>query len=107
LNKLKEIWGWIVAVVGGAFGILLYILQRKGEKINALQAKVELAKAEKETDLIEAEIKHLKNNKNNLAKENKELDKSLQKVEEKRKQIAEDTKKLTDPKAIASYWNNN
>lgn len=107
MTKIKEFLGWIVAGLGAVLGIVLYMLSRKGKEVDALNAKIELAKTEKQTDLIEAEINTLKAEKETSKKHNQELDKSLSKLEEKRKQIPEDAKKLTNPKEVADYWNNN
>lgn len=107
MTKIKELLGWIVAGLSTILGIVLFVLSRKNKELDALNAKVDLAKTEKETDLLEVEIKDLKEDKANLKKTNQELDKALVKVEEKRKQVVEDAKKLKNPKDVASYWNDN
>lgn len=107
MTKIKELLGWIVASLSAILGIVLFVLSRKNKELDALNAKVDLAKTEKETDLLEVEIKDLKEDKANLKKTNQELDKALVKVEEKRKQVVEDAKQLKNPKDIANYWNNN
>jgi predicted nucleic acid-binding Zn-ribbon protein len=106
METLKKYWAMIGAGVAGFVGILLFLLSRKGAEVNALQAKVALAKTEKEADVLEAQIQALKTNKDNLAKHNAELDKTLEAVENKRVEIREEAKNLKDPKEIASYWNN-
>ena len=108
MNKIKEglstIWGYIVLAGAAAIGILLYIVQAKQKKINALNAKTELADTQKKADLVEIEIKeHLANNAT-LDKEVKELNKSLDALEEKRKQIASEEKKKTSEE-IEDFWN--
>lgn len=106
METLKKYWATVATFVAGFVGLLLFFLSRKGAEVNALQAKVALAKTEKEADVLEAEIKALKTNKDNLAKHNAELDKALETVENKRVEIREEAKNLKDPKAIADYWNN-
>lgn len=106
MDKAKQIWGYVVAGVGALIGILLFFLSRKGKEVDALNAKINLAKTEKQADVLETEIKVLKTNKDNLNKHNEELDKALETVENKRVEIREEAKNLKDPKAIADYWNN-
>lgn len=104
--KIKNLIATIIAGLTGLLGMLLYFLSKQNKQIESLKAKVDLAKTEKETDLIEVEIKELQGTHTNLQKTEKELEKTLVKVQEKRKQIAEDVKNLKDPKEIAEYWNN-
>lgn len=107
MNKLKQWWGYIAAGLTAAASLALYIFMRRGDKVNELKAKVVLAGTEKQADVLETEIKHLKENKDNLKHENKELDKALGQLEEKRKEIADNAKDLKNPKDVADYWNNN
>jgi hypothetical protein len=108
MDKIKEslsaIWGWIVVVVGAAIGIMLYIIQAKQKKIDALNAKVELADTQKKADLIEVEIKQHLDNADLLDKEAKELNKSLDNLEQKRKEIAASEKNKTSDE-VESFWN--
>lgn len=106
METLKKYWATVGGLFAGFVGLLLFLLSRKGAEVNALQAKVALAKTEKEADVLEAEIQALKSNKNNIARHNAELDKTLEAVENKRVEIREEAKNLKDPKAIADYWNN-
>jgi septal ring factor EnvC (AmiA/AmiB activator) len=108
MDKIKEtlsaIWGWIALVAAAAVGIMLYIIQAKQKKINALNAKVELADTQKKADLVEVEIKeHLANNAT-LDKEVTELNKSLSALEQKRKDIAASEKNKT-PDQVEDFWN--
>lgn len=107
MDKLKQIWGYVVAGVGALVGILLFFLSRKSKEVDALNAKIALAKTEKQADVLETEINILKFDKTNLAKHNAELDKSLQTVENRRAEIKEEAKNLKDPKEIAKYWEDN
>jgi len=107
VSKTKQIWGWLVAGVTGLVGLLLYMLTRKGEEINSLKAKVAIASTEKEADALETEIKAAASRKNNLKKQNEELDKTLAELETKRKKIKVEVSNMTDPKAISDYWDNN
>jgi uncharacterized membrane-anchored protein YhcB (DUF1043 family) len=108
MNKIKEglsaLWGWIVLIGAAVIGILIYIIQAKQKKINAMNAKIELADTQKKADLIEVEIKeHLANNAT-LDKEIKELNKSLELLEQRRKAIADGEKNKT-PDEIEDFWN--
>lgn len=105
MEKLKEIWGYVVAGVVGLIGVLVYIVTRRGDEINKLKSKVALTETQKQADALEVEIKQAQENKANLKKENQELDKTLQQLDSKREEIKKDVAELKDPKAIADYWN--
>lgn len=105
MEALKKYWAVLIGGVGAVIGFLLFFLQKKNKEVEALNAKVDMAKTEKEADVLEAQVKDLRSDKDNLAKHNEELDKTIQKVQEKREQVATDAKNLKDPKAIANYWN--
>ena len=107
MNKIKEffksLWGIIVLVGGVAIGILLYLLQRKQREVNTLKAKIDLAKTQKEADLIEVEIKKKLDNVNLLDKEVKELNNTLTQLEEKRKTLSTTEQNKTDQE-IEDFW---
>lgn len=107
MNKLKELWAWVVAALGAVLGVVVFILSRKSKQVDSLNAKIDLAKTDKETDVLEAEINTLRANKDLNAKHSQELDKSLGKLEEKRTQVNDEAKALKNPKEISDYWNNN
>ena len=104
MSKLKSVWGWIIAAVGGTIGFLLYFLTLKNKQINKLKAKVELTETEKEADLLETEIKETRSAKKMLKKEEIEIDKILISLDEKRKTITKEIKNKSD-KEIEEYWN--
>lgn len=105
MTKLKEIWGWIVAFVVGAAGLFLYFFSRRGDKINELQAKINLSETTKQSDALESEIKKAQSNKDNLKKEQQELDRLMKENETKRAENKKKAEDLTDPNEIADYWN--
>ncbi len=107
MNAVKQFWAAVVAVVVGLVGLFLYFFSRRGDEINALKTKIALATTEKETDLLEVEIRQARDNQSNLAKQNKELDKTLQELDNKRVELKEEASKLKDPNDIAKYWENN
>lgn len=104
MNVIKGFWGWIVAIVGGVIGFLIYYLSLKNKQINKLKAKVELTETEKEADLLESDIKEFRTEKKRLKKEDAEISKVLTQLDDKRKQIKEDVKSMSD-KQIEDYWN--
>lgn len=105
METIKKYWAALAGLVAGFIGLLLFFLQKKNKEVEELNAKVDMAKTEKETDVLESQIKTLRADKDNLAKHNDELDKSIQKVQDKRVEVAAQAKELKDPKAIADYWN--
>jgi len=133
MNKIKEtlssIWGWVAAITVAAWaadimavvvalgrashlaavavvGIMLYIIQAKQKRINALNAKAELADTQKKADLVEVEIKqHLQQNAT-LDKEIKELNKSLDLLAQKRKDISASEKNKTSDE-VEDFWKKN
>ena len=107
MEWLKKHWAAISAGVAGLIGVLLYMFSSKSKEVASLNAKIDLAKTEKDADVIEAQVNALRADQNNAAKHNEELDKSLQKVQDKRVEVAAQAKQLTDPKAIADYWAKN
>lgn len=104
--KIKNLIAYLITGLTGLLGLLLYFLSKQNKQIEKLKTKIDLATTEKEADLVEVEIKELQGTHTNLQKTEKELDKTLAKVQEKRKQITEDVKNLKNPKDIAEYWNN-
>jgi septal ring factor EnvC (AmiA/AmiB activator) len=105
MEKLKQYAGYLVLAVTAIIAILAYLLSGKGKKVAALQAKVDLADTQKKADLIESEINQAKAQKDNLVKENAALEKTSASLEAKRVEIKDTQAALTDPKAVADYWN--
>lgn len=105
METLKKYWAYIAAGIAGLFGIIMYMLSSKSKEVNALNAQVALATTEKHADVLEAQINALKADETNTAQHNAALDKTLQAVQDKRAEIVANQKAITDPKAIADYWN--
>jgi predicted RNase H-like nuclease (RuvC/YqgF family) len=103
MNKLKQIWGYIVVGIGALIGVLLYVIQFKQKKINILNAKIELANTQKQADLIEVEIKQHMVENATLDKEIKALQDSLSKLAERRKQISKEEKNKTSDE-VEDFW---
>lgn len=106
MESIKKYWTAGVALVVGFIGLILYMLSGKKKEVAALNAQIDLVKTEKQADVMETQIQNLKADVNIKTQHIAELDKSLEVLQNKRTQNAEDAKKLTDPKAIADYWNN-
>jgi septal ring factor EnvC (AmiA/AmiB activator) len=107
MDSVKEFfvntWAKIVAALTILLGILWYFLSLKNKKINALEAKVDLAETQKEADLIEAEIREKRDQEGLLKKEAEEHERLLKDLEEKRKQLPDDQANKT-PSEIEKYW---
>ena len=105
MNKIKSffsaIGGYIILALGAVVGVLLYSLKRKSEQLQATQSKLALANTQKEVDLIEVEIKQKMSERETTKQELADLQKSLDLIAEKRKNLSE-TK--TDQE-IEDYWN--
>lgn len=110
LEKIKAFFssvaGIIMLVSTAAVGILVYVLSNRRKEVNALKAQIDLAKTQKEVDLIEVQIKQRMDNKDALDKEVKELQNGLTAIEEKRKQLASEEKNK-NPDQIEDFWRNN
>lgn len=108
MNKIKEltlnIWEYIV--LGSAFviSVLLYILNLKNKELEAVKAKIELVKTQKEADALEAEILQKLLEKDLTKKELETLKKSLDFLDQKRQNLKKEGD-LSDSK-IEDYWDN-
>ena len=105
MGSIKNFWTYLVTGVGAIIGVLVYYLSLKNKEINTLKVKVALADTEKKTDVIEVEIKEIRDSKKRLNKEVVEIDKVLNSLSEKRKEIKEKVKNMS-PEELAEYWNN-
>ena len=101
MNKLKQIWGYIVLVLGAAVGILLYALNLKNKKLEAAKARLALANTQKEVDLIESDIRRDMENREITKTELAGLQKSLDLIEEKSQAI----KANKTDQEILDHWN--
>lgn len=110
MEKIKSFFSSIIGIVmlvlSGAVAVLAYVLSNKRKEVNALKAKIDLAETQKEADLIEVEIKQRMANKDSLTHEVKDLQKGLDALEEKRKQIASDEKNKSS-NDVEDFWRNN
>jgi septal ring factor EnvC (AmiA/AmiB activator) len=109
-DKIKAFFssvvGAIVLVLTAVVAILAYILSNKRKEVNALKAKIDLVETQKQADLLEVEIKQRMANKEALSKEVQELQRGLDSLEERRKQIASDEKNK-NPDEVEDFWRNN
>lgn len=108
MEKIKEFfvdtWAKIAAAVTILLGIAWYFLSLKNKKINALEAKIDLAETQKEADLIESEIRQKREEQSKLKKEVQEDERLLKELEEKRANLPNDVDNKT-PKEVEDYWN--
>lgn len=107
MKKLKEaiagIWYYIVLVLGAIIGVILYILNLKNKELDAAKAKIALVDTQKQADAIESEIKGKMEQQNLNKKEMAGLEKALDLLTEKRKNIKKEGN-LND-EAVEDYWN--
>jgi len=93
----------IILGMGAFIGILLYWIQLKNKKANALKAKIALLDTEKDADILETEINGLKEDRKLLKKEVDDLNNALGEVDVKRKELAEKAKNM-NPKEVEDFW---
>ena len=91
-------WAILVAVLGAAVGILFYYLNLKNKEVAAIRAKLDLVETQKQADLLETHIKGLLADNDLFQKEIDEHNKTLDKLQEMRKNLPDDH----DP---SEYWN--
>ena len=96
-------WAKIVAGLTVIIGLLWYFINLKNKKINALEAKIDLAETQKESDLIEAEIKQKQDQQGLLKKEQEEHARLLKELEEKRAKLPDDQINKSKEE-IEKYW---
>ena len=94
----------IIAVLVAAVGVLIYIVQNKQAKLNAINAQVQLADTQQKADVLEANINQLLSNKTLIQKEVDGLNQALVALQQKRTQIATQSAQQTDQQAV-DYWN--
>ena len=103
-DKVKGFFGWIVAGIIGFVGILLYLLKRKDEQLDAEKAKNALSNIDKKSAILDNDIKHLektiKDNQNNIDNDNKKLD-----TIKEEKENALDKERERQLENIEDYWN--
>lgn len=108
MSKIKEffsgIWTKVAAVALGLVALLLWMLNIKQKKINALTADLELADTKEEVTKIETEIKSIEKSRAITKSELDEVNKALVKLENKKKKVAEAAGNKTE-KEIEDYWN--
>lgn len=100
-NFFSGLMGYIVAGLGVIAAIATYLFIRKQEENDALKAKLALANTQKEVDIIEAEIKQASADRQLNQKEQEQVNKDLQAIEEKRKNIQASKSDIE----IEDYWN--
>lgn len=106
LGKIKDAvvgaWQYLTVILVAVIGILLYYINLKQKKFNAMAAQVELTQTQKQADVLEADIKVKMQDKALLAKEVDDHQKALDLLEEKRKNLPNDN--LTNDQ-INDIWN--
>jgi hypothetical protein len=94
MDKIKEffknIYGYAIVVFGIIIAILAWFINTKNKEIEAMEAKIALAKTQKEADLIEVEIKERMDKLEDSNKEKLELQKTLDILEQKRQNLKDD-----------------
>lgn len=107
MNKFKEfckkVWDNILLILGGLVVVLLYVLNSKNKKINALKAEAELVETEEEVKELEYEIKALREKDNLLENDKLELDQALDMLNKRKQEISKSKKR--NKKEVEDYWN--
>ena len=110
LTKIKGffsgIYSKVILGMGAVIGILLYWIQLKNKKANALKARIALLDTEKDADILETEIKGLMEDRKLLKKEVDDFNKSLVDLDVKRNELKEKAKNMS-PKEVEDYWEKN
>jgi len=101
---LKNAWAYITGVVGTIIGFLWFFLSRRNKEIDSLKTKIRLLDTEREADIMETEIKTIRDDKARTSKEIKELENTLSELEVKRKEIKKEVKSMNNNQ-IEDYWN--
>lgn len=103
-NKIKEFSGWIVAGVIGIFSLLIYLLKRKDEQLDAAKAAISLNTADKKSAILDTEIKELEKD---LNTNSKEIDKINTDSKNLSSELSEALKKEENknPKEVEDFWN--
>lgn len=106
MKKLKEalagVWYYIVLVLGAILGVVLYVLNLRSKELDAAKAKIALADTQKQADALESEIKGKMEQQDLNKKEMAGLEKALDLLTEKRKNIKKEGN-LND-EAVEDYW---
>lgn len=103
-TKTKEFFGWIVAGVVAIISVLVYMLKRKDEELDSAKARENLHEADKESAVIDTEVKHLEEDKKRTDSKIDKADTELEDLhieKEKTKQKEKDRK----PDEVEDYWN--
>lgn len=101
---MKNAWAYITGVVGTIIGFLWFFLSRRNKEIDSLKTKIRLLDTEREADIMETEIKTIRDDKARTSKEIKELENTLSELEVKRKEIKKEVKSMNNNQ-IEDYWN--
>ena len=104
VSKIKDFWVWFTGGLAALAGILWFFLSRKDKEVSALKAKLDLADTEKKADMIEVEIKEIRNQKKRTATEIKKIDEVLEELNTRREDMANQVKSATEEE-IVDYWN--
>ncbi len=83
----SSIAGYVVAAVTLVLGILAYLFVRKQDENKELKAQLGLANTHKEVDIIETELKAKAAEREQTAEELAKTQKDLELIEQKRKEI--------------------
>jgi len=101
---MKDAWVYITGTVAAVIGFLWYFLSLKNREVNKLKTKIKLVDTERESDIIESEIRSIRDEKKRTSKEITEINKALDSLEEKRKNIKKEVKSKNNTE-IEEYWN--
>lgn len=103
LDKLKALWsnGWtkLVALAALLMGFVVLLIKGKDRELAELKAQIELAKTQKEADLIDSQIRQRLLTSEDTEAKIKSLNEALEQIKEKRKTLPDEKPE--------DYWKNN
>lgn len=104
MSKVKDFWLWLTGALAAVAGLLWYFLSLKNREVAQLKTKINIADTKKKADLIETEIKQIRDQKQRTKTEIKKIDKVLEELDDKRKELDERHKKMSKEE-ILDFWN--
>lgn len=104
MNKIKQWGGYLLAGAISIIGIILVMLKLKDDELTAAKAKENLHEADKESAVIDTEVKRLEEDKKNTDKEIDKADTEVVDLQTDKEQALA-REKNRKPDQVEDYWN--